>query len=144
MQLSTICAEWIPFGDQAETLAAGKKVLPALPDSVLRQPPQLPFVHDDCRIWNVPKAPERVRQLPTGPIPTLLVVGTFDTKTSPLWARHVAERIPNSTLVEIPAAGHWASLFSPCANDVIAAFFNDPTSKPDLACVHALTVPPFP
>jgi hypothetical protein len=80
----------------------------------LRQAPQLPFAHDNCRVWDVPKASERLRQVPTNSIPTLVLNG-----------------------------GHWSSARSPCANDVIASFYNDPTRKPDLSCVQALKAPPF-
>jgi pimeloyl-ACP methyl ester carboxylesterase len=143
MQLSTICAEWIPFAPESEVVEAGKKVLPTYPDSVLRQAPQLPFAYDNCRVWDVPKASERMRQVPTNSIPTLVINGTFDPKTAPTWAKHVADRIPNAIFVAIPGAGHWSSARSPCANDVIASFYNDPTGKPDLTCVQALKVPPF-
>jgi pimeloyl-ACP methyl ester carboxylesterase len=143
MQLSTICAEWIPFADDSQIRTAGKKVLPRYPDSVLSQAPQLPFAYDNCRVWDVPKASEHLRQIPTNSIPTLVINGTFDSKTAPTWAKYVADRIPNATFMAIPGAGHWSSAHSPCANDVIASFYGDPMRKPDLSCVQALKVPPF-
>jgi pimeloyl-ACP methyl ester carboxylesterase len=143
LTFSTICAEWAAWADESEVLEEGKKVLPEYPDSVLRQPPQLPFLYDECRVWNVPKAPQRMREISTNSIPTLVVGGTFDAKTSTLWSKHVADTIPNATYMELPGAGHWSSARSPCANDVIAAFYDDPAKPPDMACVEALTVPPF-
>jgi pimeloyl-ACP methyl ester carboxylesterase len=84
-----------------------------------------------------------LRQVPTNSIPTLVINGTFDSKTAPGREKHVADMISNSTVMAIPGAGHWSSARSPCANDVIASFYNDPTRKPDPSCVQALKAPPF-
>lgn len=60
----------------------------------------------DCAIWNVPKAPDSVRQVTISTIPTLVMAGSFDGKTSPQWAVYAASTLQNSTTVVIPGSGH--------------------------------------
>jgi pimeloyl-ACP methyl ester carboxylesterase len=140
---SVFCSEWIPYEPQSAILAQGKRSFPTYPDSVLSQAPQLPFMHDDCGVWKVPKASASVRTPARSAIPTLLVAGNLDIKTSPQQTKYQAGLMPNATYMEIPGAGHWASIREPCANDVVTAFYDDPAKKPDMSCVASITVPPF-
>jgi hypothetical protein len=75
------CSEWVPFEPQSEILAKGLIAFPDYPDSVLSQAPQLPFLTEDCAVWNVPKADASIREVTTSSIPTLVIAGTFDAKT---------------------------------------------------------------
>ncbi len=140
---SVFCSEWIPYEPESAILDQGKRSFPSYPDSVLRQAPQLPFEHQDCGVWNVPKAPASVRTPVKSAIPTLVVSGNLDFKTSPQQSKHQADLMPNATYMEIPGAGHLASIRQPCANDVVTAFFDDPAKKPDMSCVASIAVPPF-
>jgi pimeloyl-ACP methyl ester carboxylesterase len=47
--------------------------------------------------------------------PATLLVGTADTKTPPNVAKAMADRMPNSTVVELPGIGHMAPLEDPSA-----------------------------
>lgn len=137
------CSEWVPFEPQSEILAKGLLVFPTYPHSVLRQAPQLPFETEDCAVWDVPAAPPSIREVTTSDIPTLIVAGSFDAKTSPMWAKYAARTLPNSTTIVIPGVGHWATPQSPCAQKVVASFLADPNLPPDTSCVSKLTPPPF-
>jgi pimeloyl-ACP methyl ester carboxylesterase len=146
-----ICSEWVPFEPESQILAQGLLAFPTYPQSVLSQPSGLPFLSQDCQVWNVPKAPASVRQLTISKIPTLVMASSFDGKTSPQWAINVAGTLSNSATVVIPGAGHGA-LFaigmpddSParaCAQQIVASFLSNPAA-PDTSCANGLTPPPF-
>ena len=137
------CSEWIPYEPQSEILAKGRIAFPDYPDSVLSQAPQLPFTTEDCAVWNVPKAPRSIRDVTTSSIPTLIIDGTFDGKTSPMWAEYVAKSLSNSTTIIIPGIGHFVTPQSPCVQSVVESFLADPNSKPDTSCVTGLSPGPF-
>lgn len=137
-----LCSEWIPYEPASQVLAAGRRAFPSYPSSVLAQAPQLPFMNGDCQIWKVPKAPAAQRAVTRSKIPTLVVAGTFDARTSPVLARHAAKSLPRSTLVIIPGVGHVVVPKSPCAQQVFASFLANP-SAPDTSCVGPLQPAPF-
>lgn len=57
-------------------------------------------------------------------VPTLVIAGEEDALTPVQEAQRLAEAIPGSTLVTIPAAGHLSNLEQPAAfNSALAAFF---------------------
>lgn len=97
----------------------------------------------DCAVWNVPKAPHSVRLATISTIPTLLIDGSFDGRTSPQWGVYAASTLQNSTNIVIPGIGHWVTPQSDCAQEVIASFLSNPTSTPDTSCVAKLPPPTF-
>ncbi|MGZ3397358.1 MAG: alpha/beta hydrolase [Isosphaeraceae bacterium] len=137
------CSEWIPFQPQSQILADGRAAFPAYPATVLTQTPQLPFATEDCAVWDVPKAPASIKDVTTSIIPTLVINGSFDGKTSPMWATYVAKTLRNSTSIIIPAIGHLVTAQSPCAQAVVREFLADPKTPPDTSCAAGVTIPPF-
>jgi len=137
------CSEWIPFEPQSQILAKGLLAFPTYPQSVLSQAPQLPFETEDCAVWKVPTAPVSIKDVTTSSIPTLITAGSFDAKTSPMWAKFAATTLSNSTTIVIPGIGHWVLPQSRCAQCVLASFLSDPTTPPDTSCVAGVTIPPF-
>ena len=138
-----LCSEWIPYEPQSQILADGLKAFPSYPATVLAQTPQLPFATEDCGVWNVPKAPASIRDVTTSSIPTLVINGSFDGKTSPIWATYVATTLPNSTVLIVPGIGHLVTAQSPCAQTVVREFLADPRQHPDTSCVAEVTIPAF-
>jgi len=136
------CSEWMPFR-QSQILAAGQAAFPTYPATVLSQSPQLPFATEDCAVWDVPKASASIRDVTTSSIPTLVINGAFDGKTSPIWATYVARTLPNSTTLIIPGIGHFVTPQSPCAQTVVREFLANPTIPPDTSCAAGVTIPPF-
>jgi pimeloyl-ACP methyl ester carboxylesterase len=136
------CSEWIPFVPQSDILAKGLIAFPDYPVSVLSQAPQLPFITEDCAVWEVPKASASIRDITTSSIPTLVIAGSFDAKTSPMWATYVAKTLSKSTTIIIPGVGHLVTAQNQCAQTVFQSFLNNPTS-PDTSCVAQQTIPPF-
>jgi pimeloyl-ACP methyl ester carboxylesterase len=113
MTQSFVCREWVPYGSPDDILREGRRAFPAFPDSVLVQAPQIPFEHELCRVWNVPEGPASQRTRVRSDIPTLVVSGTFDTKTGARWGRYAASTLSNSTYVRIHGIGHWVIAQSP-------------------------------
>ncbi len=147
LMYGVICSEWVPFEPASQILVQGRLAFPNYPDSVLSLPSGLPFMTEDCEGWNVPKADPSVRQVTVSSIPTLVMAGDFDGKTSPQWAIYAAGTLENSTTVVIPGGGHGAlfliglpddSLAKPCAISVVASFLSNPMA-PDTSCVGSLT-----
>jgi pimeloyl-ACP methyl ester carboxylesterase len=143
LTFGVFCSEWIPFQPQSQILADGLVAFPTYPTSVLSQAPQLPFATQDCGVWDVPKASASIRDVTTSSIPTLVIDGTYDGKTSPMWATYVAKTLSNSTTIIIPGIGHLVTPQSECAQTVVQEFLADPTTPPDTSCVAGLTPPPF-
>jgi pimeloyl-ACP methyl ester carboxylesterase len=140
LQYGVECSEWLPFVPRSDLLQRGRRAFPGYPDSVLAQPPQIPFAFNDCGIWDVLKAPAAQRAITRSSIPTLLLSGTFDAVTPPSQARIAARTLPNSTVVAISGVGHDTVDKSPCAQHVFASFLAAP-SAPNTGCVARLSPP---
>ncbi|MEU1430231.1 alpha/beta hydrolase [Nocardia sp. NPDC005746] len=141
LTLSIWCSEWVPFETFDDQMRQARTAFPDFPESVLAQAPQLPFLREECAVWNVPKAPDSVRDVTRGSIPTLVLTGGFDARTGPMWGDYVAEDLSRSTVVVVPGWGHGVFL-NPCGAQVIASFFRDP-NRPDTRCVAATPLPEF-
>jgi pimeloyl-ACP methyl ester carboxylesterase len=142
MTQSIVCREWVPYGSPDDILREGRRAFPAFPDSVLVQAPQLPFEHELCRVWNVPEGPASQRTRVRSDIPTLVVSGTFDTKTGARWGRYAARTLSQSTYVRIHGIGHWVIAQSPCAQSIFQSFLSTPLS-PETACAAETRPAPF-
>jgi pimeloyl-ACP methyl ester carboxylesterase len=142
LQYGVVCSEWVPYEPKSKLLEKGRKAFPRYPDSVLAQAPQVPFGFEDCRIWNVPKAPAAQRAVTRSAIPALLLSGTFDAVTPPRPARIAARTLPNSTVANIPGVGHDPVGKSGCAARVLRSFLSTPTA-PNTGCVARLKPPRF-
>jgi pimeloyl-ACP methyl ester carboxylesterase len=71
-------------------------------------------------------------------IPTMVVYGLNDTQTSSVDARHAAETLSRSVVIEVPEAGHGAIIFSQCVKDIGMAFVERPETAPETACLADL------
>jgi pimeloyl-ACP methyl ester carboxylesterase len=142
LTFGVICSEWYPFARYSEILTEGRRALPGYPSSVLREPPQFTFVTDDCRIWNVPKAPARVRETVRSTIATLILSGSFDAVTASPWAKAAATMLANSRLLVFPGVGHGVAPASACAQAVVRSFLMQPHA-PNVRCVASVKPPVF-
>jgi pimeloyl-ACP methyl ester carboxylesterase len=142
MTQSFVCQEWAPYGSTNEILRAGRHEFRGFPDSVLRNAPQLPFEHELCRVWNVPRGAASQRERVVSDIPTLVVSGTFDSKTGARWGQYAAETLSQSTYVRINGIGHWVIVQSECAANIFQSFLASPLS-PDTTCAADTKPDPF-
>jgi pimeloyl-ACP methyl ester carboxylesterase len=142
LNYGVFCGEWVPYERRSAVLRRGRHAFPAYPRSVLDQAPQLPFMTEDCRAWKVPKAPAAQRAITRSTIPTLVLSGSFDSRTAPRWGEYAARTLPNSTFVKIPGVGHVVAPKSDCAQRVLASFLATP-GAPNTGCVAGLKPPKF-
>ena len=95
-----------------------------------------------CPAWRVAAAPAADRQPVKSAVPTLLLSGTFDWLTPPLWAREAARTLSASRNVVFRAQGHGVVVQDPCAARLRDSFIDDPDPKKALPC-RADTPPNF-
>lgn len=92
-----------------------------------------------CRDWNIELLPREVLEPVKSDVPTLLLSGDFDPITPPAFATQVAAGLSRATLVTFPRGAHGQAFESPCANEIIESFLNNPTAPLNLSC--AATAP---
>lgn len=73
-----------------------------------------------------------------GSVPVMLFTGTNDIQTASSWSEQAAENLVQSQFVRFPNTGHGATLFSQCAKDVAAAFFDQPNVPTNADCKEDL------
>ncbi len=111
----------------------------------------LPFYGDiedifkTCNSWGA-TAPEYGEDNPTiSDIPSLIITGSFDPTTPPMYAKQVAAHLSHSYYFEFPNLGHTptASDSSGCATDIMLQFLDNPSAEPDRSCLNKLKNPVF-
>jgi pimeloyl-ACP methyl ester carboxylesterase len=135
------CSEWLPFESPRQEMKKAKQAFPGFPDKVLRQAPQLTFMRDICKAWNVPRAAKSIRDVTRGKIPTLALTGTFDAQTGARWGAYAARPLSNSTVVDLPGVSHGA-FTNPCGAKVVDSFYKHP-NDPNRDCVAHVHPRPF-
>jgi pimeloyl-ACP methyl ester carboxylesterase len=96
-----------------------------------------------CEAWDLPAAPPLIAAPVESDIPTLVLAGAYDPITPPEWSRSVAKNLSHSYYFEFPAAGHNVGVDHPCMDGIIAAFVNDPASRPGATCLSDARRPEF-
>ncbi|MER7765625.1 alpha/beta hydrolase [Kitasatospora sp. NPDC096140] len=136
------CGEWTPFESEAQVTEAGRRAFPSFPESVLVNAPGLAWLHEDCRAWNVPAAPDSVREVTRSSIPSLVLSGGFDSQTAPSNGPYAARTLSRSTEVTVPYVAHVVFADSACAQSITRSFFDTP-GAPDTGCLAGLQPPVF-
>jgi pimeloyl-ACP methyl ester carboxylesterase len=95
-----------------------------------------------CEGWDAPPAPAAFKEPVRSDIPMLLAVGRFDPITPPHYTRLAAETLSNSQVIELPGAGHDTQYYTPCMQDMLAGFFDDPSDEVDTSCIDDELGPP--
>lgn len=95
-----------------------------------------------CDFWAAGVADDVENTLVMSDIPTLLMGGAFDPITPPSGMADIAQGLLSSSQVTFGSEGHAVGV-TKCGGRVIAAFFNDPSSIPDSACVANMAAPQF-
>jgi pimeloyl-ACP methyl ester carboxylesterase len=143
LALGVFCSEAAATIDRADIVAAGRPVLPDLPDAVLGLLPQAPYLLGDCRSWDVPAAAEAVAAHATGDTPVLILDGGLDAITAPRNGELVARSLPKATRLLFPDSAHDVLLWStPCALPVMQSFL-DGLSAPDTQCLTTVAPAAF-
>lgn len=135
MYFSVICAE---DADIDVSTIPVDSLRPEIGDTAQEE---LQRLVDLCGRWGVEQLPASVDDPVISDIPTLLLSGRFDPVTPPPFAAKVAESLSNATNLVDPAASHGVAFLNPCVNDIMLAFLNDPTTRPDSTCLAATDLP---
>ncbi|WP_095042106.1 alpha/beta hydrolase [Candidatus Promineifilum breve] len=139
MYFSVICAE-----DADIDVAGSIEGLP--PEIAATARYKLQSYLDTCARWPVELLPASVDEPVISDIPTLLLSGRFDPITPPAFAQATAAGLSNATTLLDPTASHGVAFFSPCVNEIVGAFLDDPSTTPDSSCLAeqaaATVVPP--
>jgi hypothetical protein len=136
------CSEWVPYESEAAVLSAARHAFPTLTPSIWSNAPNLQFMRQFCRVWNLPPAPPSVRDATSSPIPTLVVSAQYDGQTAPSFGPLVARALPDATTVTIPNVAHVAfgspsSAANECAWALARSFFDAP-GQVDTNCTKAI------
>lgn len=130
MYFSVICSEDADFDPEATPLAGLRSQIAANAVEDL----QNSYI-DMCRIWQVDLLPALVDDPVVSDIPTLLLSGRFDPITPPENAVAAAESLSNSFTYVNEVGSHGAFGSDPCANQIVEAFLNNPTTPPNGNCL---------
>jgi pimeloyl-ACP methyl ester carboxylesterase len=73
-------------------------------------------------------------------IPSLIIEGSYDPATPPIFGKQVAAELPNSFYFEFPNQGHvpTGADSTGCAMQIATAFLDNPLVEPDRACLGDL------
>jgi pimeloyl-ACP methyl ester carboxylesterase len=141
MYNSVMCHDEYSFSNfgRVEEDVAGR-----LPDEVEGGLLQMAFeTFQMCDFWGAGRADSVENAAVTSSIPTLILVGEFDTATPPQWARLVAQTLSNNYLFIFPGAGHSLLTTTDCSVEIISAFLEDPAREPDDRCLENIEWPYF-
>jgi pimeloyl-ACP methyl ester carboxylesterase len=76
-------------------------------------------------------------------IPTLILVGQYDVATPPRWGTLTAATLPNSTLIQVPGAGHSLLSSVECTIAIADEFLANPDQSPNTDCLDEIEWPYF-
>jgi pimeloyl-ACP methyl ester carboxylesterase len=132
------CGEWVPYETERSVVAAGRRAFPTFPISILRDAPNLSFMRENCRDWDVPAVSPLVRTVRRSNLPTLVINAQYDAQTAASFGAYVAKTLPNSAVVTIPNVAHVAfgspsKAANACAYAITRSFFD--ALKADTSCV---------
>lgn len=141
MYNSVMCHDEYAFGDynRTEEAVAGR-----IPEEVEGGLLQSSFeIFQMCDFWGAGVADSVENAAVSSDIPTLVLVGEFDTATPVQWATLTAQSLGNSFVFVFPGAGHSLLTTTDCSVDVITEFLNDPGTEPDRTCIDNIEWPYF-
>jgi hypothetical protein len=96
-----------------------------------------------CDAWDSGQAGAVENEPVHSDIPTLVLAGEYDPITPPAWGQRTASMLENSSYFEYPGMGHGLSIAHNCPQEMMFAFWDDPTVAPDDACIAGLDLPDF-
>lgn len=134
MYLSVQCSEEVPFNTSATIRLARDPALARLNPAASNE---VDSIRSECGAWNVARQPLRENEAVRSDIPSLVLSGQFDPITPPSYARETVRTLDTAYLFEFPGYGH-GILEEGCAMAIVAAFLDDPKTKPDGRCIDDL------
>jgi len=139
LQMAVLCNEEAPFASP-EALAEMLTVYP--PDLHLLAAFDK-LLYAACQAWGIGPVDPAEDAAVRSDVPALVLAGEYDAARTLADARHAAEKLSKSTVVEFPGAGHSVVLAGECPQLVMADFLDDPSSAPDASCVAEMDTQKF-
>jgi pimeloyl-ACP methyl ester carboxylesterase len=128
MRYSVWCGEEVAFESRRKIAAQSFRYSRLRGYEVMALP-------DICRVWKVRPAQAIENRPVKSDIPTLILAAEYDAYTPPAWGKLAAQTLKHSFLFEVPWAGHGPGFSSPCAREMVAEFFGNPTVAPNSDCL---------
>jgi pimeloyl-ACP methyl ester carboxylesterase len=129
MRYSVWCREEMPFENRRAIAAQSRRYAQLRGYEIQASLPSI------CDVWRVPPAAPVMNEPVTSDIPTLILAGEYDAYTPPAWGRLTAQTLGHSYFYEVPGVGHGPGFSSKCARDMVALFFDDPSTAPNDECL---------
>jgi pimeloyl-ACP methyl ester carboxylesterase len=137
---SVTCGEDMAYTTQhaLETSVQGlpSQIQPALLDFGL-------YRFSICQFWGMKPVPAVQKEPVMSTIPTLILQGEYDPVTPPANGMLAAQTLSKSYFFLFPGVGHTVSSPYNCPKDVMKAFLENPTEKPDASCISRMPEPFF-
>jgi pimeloyl-ACP methyl ester carboxylesterase len=136
------CGEWVPYETEKDVVDAGQRAFPTFPLSIWKNAPNLPFMRQNCRVWNVPSVSPQVRAVTRSNIPTLVMSAQYDAQTAASFGPYVARTLRNATVVTFPNVAHVAfaspsAAANVCAQAIVRSFF-DVLNRVNTGCIRKI------
>ena len=132
MELSVICSEDYPYmtGDQDDS------------DSILGNT-LLDAMKTECVIWPKGDIPDNFHEPVVSDVPALMITGTRDPVTPPVYAEQTARHYSNSLLLTAQGLGH-SVIVNPCLRGIAAEFVElGSVDNLNTSCVANIKPAPF-
>ncbi|HEY9153285.1 MAG TPA: alpha/beta fold hydrolase [Anaerolineales bacterium] len=118
---------------------------------IIRDYAWLPFYGDiaevfkTCESWGATPPAYGENNPTVSDIPSLIITGSYDPTTPPVYAKQVAAQLSHSYYFEFPNLGHTptAADSSGCAMNIVLQFLDHPSAEPDRSCMNKLKNPVF-
>jgi pimeloyl-ACP methyl ester carboxylesterase len=141
MYFSVVCSEHEDFADVPD---GASHLIPA---GIEWEGEDRQKFRDICELWDVQKAPDRLEEMPTSDIPTLLMSGQFDPVTPPANGDLVLRSFPNGEHLIDPVGGHGVIYSDDCTKSILKGFLNRPDQEINAECLEdenrrTMAVPP--
>ena len=143
LALGAYCQEMVNWTDPEQALSQARTAMPGLPDSVLRITPTGSWFFDECRAWGLGKSDPASLAPTVSTVPTLILAGTFDSSTAPAWVDRITPGLSNSVILRFPGVGHGVLPTSGCAQTIMTAYLDNPSSSVDRSCIEGTPIPTF-
>ena len=88
-----------------------------------------------CGLWGAQARPISVNDPVASDVPALLLSGSFDPITPPIYADMASETLTTAYNFVLPHVGHGVLRSHRCAVDIAVAFINAPKNEPDSGCI---------
>ena len=99
------------------------------------------WLHTRCPVWVGEEFGDRNPEPLRSDVPALIMVGEFDPRTPPSYARHLAIGLSSSRIIDVPWHGH--DLQHPCISRIQRDFLHAPGVLPNTACLDSLPILQF-